>query len=586
MATPVKTGSEFQVNTYTTGDQQAPSVTALSDGGFVVTWMSDGLDGSGYGIYGQRYDASGATDGAEFQINSFTTNSQQYPSVTALSDGGFVVTWQSYGQDGTIWGIYGQIYDASGVADGGEFRVSTYAYDYQYSPSITALSDGGFVVTWMSNGQDGSNYGVYGRRYDASGATDGAEFQINSCTTSNQLDPSVTALSDGGFVVTWMSNGQDGSGYGIYGQRYDSNGATDGSEFQVNTETSNSQTTPLVTAFSGGGFVVTWMSNGQDGSNNGVYGQRYNANGSTAGSEFQINSYTTGHQYYPSVTALSDGGFVVTWQSDGQDGFSNGVFGQIFSYASADFTAGDDNVTLYGPGQSVDGLAGADTITGADYATGSDIINGGGGNDIITGLAGDDTIDGGADDDALDGGDDTDTASYASAGAGVTVSLALQGSAQNTIGAGNDTLSNFENLSGSGFADTLKGDNNANRIEGGAGNDKLYGNGGKGKDKLFGGDGKDKLYGGKGKDKLTGGAGKDQFVFAKKEGKDIITDFESGKEKIDLSAFNFASKAAALAKFYEIGSGSNDKMGFEYKGTEIIIKGIDMGDLNGADIII
>ena len=96
----------------------------------------------------------------------------------------------------------------------------------------------------------------------------------------------------------------------------------------------------------------------------------------------------------------------------------------------------------------------------------------------------------------------------------------------------------------------------------------------------------DKLYGGKGNDRLTGGAGKDTFIFKKQEGKDTITDFENGKDKIDLKAFNFANKAQALSKFYEIGSGSDDKLGFKYKGTEIIVKGIDMGDLNGADIII
>ena len=71
-----------------------------------------------------------------------------------------------------------------------------------------------------------------------------------------------------------------------------------------------------------------------------------------------------------------------------------------------------------------------------------------------------------------------------------------------------------------------------------------------------------------------------------RNGKDTITDFQNGEDKIDLKAFNFASKAQALAKFYEIGSGNNDKLGFNFKGTEIVVKGIDMGDLNGADIII
>ncbi len=139
-------------------------------------------------------------------------------------------------------------------------------------------------------------------------------------------------------------------------------------------------------------------------------------------------------------------------------------------------------------------------------------------------------------------------------------------------------------VDGFGGNDLLKGKGGNDKLFGGKGKDKLFG--GDGKDKLYGGKGNDKLYGGKGNDKLTGGAGKDVFVFAKKEGKDTITDFQNGKDKIDLKAFNFNNKAAALAEFYEIGSGSNDKMGFKYKGTEIIIKGIDMGDLSGADIII
>jgi hypothetical protein len=85
-------GSEFQVNTVTTNDQRYPSITALTDGGFVVTWQSDGQDGDGYGIYAQMYNADGTTQGSEFQVNTHTTLDQWQPSITALTDGGFVVT--------------------------------------------------------------------------------------------------------------------------------------------------------------------------------------------------------------------------------------------------------------------------------------------------------------------------------------------------------------------------------------------------------------------------------------------------------------------------------------------------------------
>src|SRR5690606_36723938 len=81
---------EFHINTYTTGDQFAPEITALTNGGFVVTWTSEGQDGGAYVIYGQRYDANGVAQGNEFLVNT-TTISSYRPSVTTMTSGGFVV---------------------------------------------------------------------------------------------------------------------------------------------------------------------------------------------------------------------------------------------------------------------------------------------------------------------------------------------------------------------------------------------------------------------------------------------------------------------------------------------------------------
>ena len=79
---------------------------------------------------------------------------------------------------------------------------------------------GNFVVTWSSFLQDGSGYGIFGQRYDATGATVGDEFQVNTFTSSNQIYPSSAIDPSGNFVVVWSSFSQDGSGYGIFGQRY------------------------------------------------------------------------------------------------------------------------------------------------------------------------------------------------------------------------------------------------------------------------------------------------------------------------------------------------------------------------------
>jgi methionine-rich copper-binding protein CopC len=164
------------------------------------------------------------------------------------------------------------------------------------------------------------------------------EFQVNTWTTDDQAGPSVTSLSNGGFVVVWSSGcdyggctPQDGSGLGLYGQRFDPNGNRVGSEFQVNTWTTGDQRDPSITSLSNGGFVVVWQSNGQDGPSDGVYGQRFDSNGNKVGSEFQVNTWTTSTQWLPSITSLSNGGFVVVWQSYGQDGSVYGVYGRIFS---------------------------------------------------------------------------------------------------------------------------------------------------------------------------------------------------------------------------------------------------------------
>lgn len=327
-ASGIAQGSEFQVNTYTTSVQGKPSVAMDSDGDFVVVWQSYNQDGNGYGIYGQRYNASGITQGGEFRINTFTTDEQNNPSVAMDSDGDFVVTWQSSSQDGNE-SVYGQRYNALGVAQGLEFRINTSLF-YQNNPSLAMDSDGDFVVTWQGYGQEGSYYGIYGQRYNASGVAQGAEFRVNTYTTNYQINSSVAMDSDGDFVVTWQSRSQDGNQEGIYGQRYNASGVAQGSEFRVNTYTTSVQSKPSVAMDSDGDFVVTWQS-GQDGDGYGIYGQRYNASGVAQGSEFLINTYITNSQTNSSTALSNNGSFVVTWQSNGQDGSQGGIYGQRYS---------------------------------------------------------------------------------------------------------------------------------------------------------------------------------------------------------------------------------------------------------------
>src|SRR5690606_38811171 len=161
------------------------------DGSFVVLWTDQsGLDGSSYGIYMQRYSALGVALGGQQRVNTTTSSQQELPTVAAY-DGGFVTAWASYSQDGSGWGIYAQRYAADGTAAGSEFRVNTTTSGAQYEPAVAMLEGGGFVVTWRSDNQDGSGTGVYAQRYAADGSALGVEFRVNESTSGSQYQPEV-----------------------------------------------------------------------------------------------------------------------------------------------------------------------------------------------------------------------------------------------------------------------------------------------------------------------------------------------------------------------------------------------------------
>ncbi|KKK97792.1 hypothetical protein LCGC14_2649210, partial [marine sediment metagenome] len=300
-----KSGSEFLVNTYTISVQDQPSVASLSNDKFVVTWRSVGQDGDFDGIYGQIFNANGTKSGSEFQVNT-NISYKSVPSIADLNNGKFVVTWTSSNQDGSGYGIYGQIFNGDGTKSGSEFLVNTYTTNWQIISSIAVLNNGNFVITWQSNGQDGDGYGIFGQVFNADGTKNGSEFQVNTYTLIDQKYSSVASLSNNKFVITWFSDGQDGSSNGIFGQMFNADGTKNGLEFPVNTYTINSQEHPSVTNLNNNGFVITWGSYGQDGSSYGIYGQLFNEDGTKNGLEFPVNTYTTNSQQAPSAASLNN----------------------------------------------------------------------------------------------------------------------------------------------------------------------------------------------------------------------------------------------------------------------------------------
>ena len=644
--------AEQHVNQTTSDYQLNQSIAALADGGWLVTWQSYAQDGSGYGVYQQRYGADGRAVGGETRVNATTASSQDTPVVTGLADGGWLVCWTSYDQDGSATGLYQQRYNSAGETVGAEQQVNNQVEDYQLNASVTSLTDGGWLVCWESYAQDGSGYGVYQQRFTADGLTSGEESRVNTQTTGSQNTAAVTALADGGWLVSWMAYSEDGLQSDILQQRYSSAGLPIGAEATVNSSSGTLQESPQTTALLDGGWLVTWhapqadgnatdifqqryAANGnavagetrvnrtvtdyqlnastcgladggwlvcwesysQDGSGYGVYQQRYNAQGIAQGGEVRVNSFTSGSQGTPSVTALPDGGWVVSWTSYGQEDTTSGIYQQ--RYSAAGTPAGTGTPTLTGDQHDnwlhfsglqaiqIEGGGGNDELQGGDA---DDRLDGGTGNDTLNGGTGADTLIGGRGNDAYLVDNLNDLIIEASKMAREIDTVHSEVSWTLSANLENLTLTGTASINGTGnaLANSLSGNDADNVLDGKAGADTLIG--GLGNDtylidntrdrivesstisseidtvqssiswklgvnleqlvltgtRAINGTGNDLdntltgnaaaniLNGQAGNDILSGGGGTDRFILDSLTGSDLISDFLSGTDKLVL----------------------------------------------------
>jgi hypothetical protein len=231
----------------------------LADGGFAVVWTdsrTSGADTSGSGIRVSTFDQAGNAVVAEVLVNTVTSGNQADASVTALAGGGFVVTWTDLSTGS--WQIKAQLFDAGGSKAGSEFGIHPLAGpgDGSVESSVTALANGGFAVAWYQ----GSQHRI--QVFTASGLPVGAEISTAAeLYATPQVGPELTALSNGGFVLTWVGNSgaqSDGSGRGIFFQAFDAEGAPIGSAQLANTTLAGDQILPSVVALDNGSFAITW----------------------------------------------------------------------------------------------------------------------------------------------------------------------------------------------------------------------------------------------------------------------------------------------------------------------------------------
>lgn len=319
--TPV--GSEFVIDTLGSFDFTHVSVSGLPGGGFVVAWQ-DVAPGLGRYVAAQRFDALGDPEGPAVPVTA--PGAGGFPAVTALDNGGYVVTWLT--DDGDGIGVHAQLYDSSDATVGSPFIVNGTITGTQTLQAVASLTDGGFVVTWTSFNTDSNFTEVFARRFDSTGAPVGGEFLVpTSSPTGDQSDATVTGLSNGGFVISW-TQAPTFSNVNVHAQLYDADGNPVGSEFAVNTPSAARQGTSSVTALDDGGFVITWKSGDSSGVGD-IYSHRYDSSGAEVGGEVRVTDPSR-ERYEPVVAGLADGGFAIAWTSMGQDGGGAGIYAQTY----------------------------------------------------------------------------------------------------------------------------------------------------------------------------------------------------------------------------------------------------------------
>ncbi|MBW3245841.1 hypothetical protein KUV57_24745 [Epibacterium sp. DP7N7-1] len=387
------TDGPVNVTTYDNSRQGHMQVTGLEGGGFVVVWSASvgGLSGADpYGVFAQQFAADGTPINAEFHVNT-TTHTTTLPRASqtlALEDGGYLILWRDTDENASVrmqrFGADGRTIGDETVVEGNFDTLNTGRTDIGHGDfQLESLGDGSFALVW----EGANSSGLYVQSFDINGNALTGVSQIDTTTggsdvTRYELDlradgqlqitwvgadnniyheivtetplpppageegteelvptmitassPSVAGLPDGSWLLVWSSS--DGAGNGVWGQRYAADGSTLGPIYQINPDANGSQDGAHVIALSNDTLLVTWNEG------NALYGQRLDSTGQPLEDEFLIG---TGEGL--EVSALAGGGFAATYRANpGQT--SDWVALRQYDSDGVALTDGPVNVTTY-----------------------------------------------------------------------------------------------------------------------------------------------------------------------------------------------------------------------------------------------
>jgi Ca2+-binding RTX toxin-like protein len=529
--TPVTRQQRFDQDGNKVGD-----VTTIANYGYVTVGLANGgwVIGSSVGNWGfdanvSLYDANGTLLISQLRVNSGSMVQDALPSIAGLADGGWIMTWAGYLTDGSPDyepDVYQQRYSASGVALGPNQRVNTSdALEHELA-SVTALSDGGWLVAW-GGGENHATAGGYQnvllQRYDKDGNVVGGEVRVSDPDKKTNDRPSITELEDGGWVVAWWNGSR------IYQKRYDKDGNALGEPASPDYIVASP---PQVDALADGGWVMSYFAYHDTDLELRV--QAFATDGKAAGGAVVIDAVSIYERH--TIEALDDGRFVVTFVSDSEAE----VRQQVFSMGenAVPVSTDDQSTMLEGTAIFVDVLANDTdddgdrlTIESAAVVHGSAKVTIDFGQLVVYDNSG-----------HLTQGETgtlvieyTVTDGFETETGQVTIEVSGKPSDGDQIRGGHRS----DHFQGTKFDEIYFGFGGNDIITGKSGDDLLFG--GHGRDRIDGDSGEDTIVGGRGNDELSGGGGRDMYVFYKGDGQDHVRFGGYDRDIINVADFGFGT---------------------------------------------
>lgn len=333
--------SAMRVNQIGSQDQERPRVGLLGNGGAVFAWQGGKLGFQN--IYARFLSSTNTWATGDILVNTHTNGSKLEAALGVLSGGNVVVAWSSFNQvaANSLRDVYFQRFSATGQKLGGEVSVNLVSDYNQRSPAVAALADGRFALAWVTEQQRHENsVDVMARFFDANGNPLTGEILVNS-SVNVCASPRVVGSSDGGFLVAWMQKDlvNVSNSWDIVVRPVSSSGLL-GAERTVNARLYGDQFDPQL-AVAGNNFLVTWNSLGQDGSRDGIFGQYLQGDGSLVGGEFRVNSTTMGQQFQPALAGDGVSRFLAVWSGYAVGVNSFDLFAQRFADTAQPLPAPD-----------------------------------------------------------------------------------------------------------------------------------------------------------------------------------------------------------------------------------------------------